>query len=338
MRKGKSPKKELSTESPKKTTWVDLLGFDKDRARLRDLLSEERLPTVILFEGKEGIAKSSLLFFLAALHFCSREDACGVCNSCQLIAANQHPDVLVIRGNGDSLKVSSISDISEFISFAPQTAAKHARRLVLIIDAEDLTTQAVNKLLKTLEEPSSSSRIFISTAKIRHLLPTLLSRCIHWRLRPPTPHDVEKIVRRNFADQQDLPNKEELAEISQRFGNAPGKILHFLEKREVHNEAIELLHCRSIGELLTLAENFKAQVDTRLFDFIQEFEYALNKLYREAAMTRDLSRTGNIRERRVFLSELKLLLNKQKIALNPQLVIERLGLCNFQTSRSDARV
>ncbi len=337
MRKGKSSKKEVGLESPKKSTWIDLLGFERDRSLLQTLLREERLPTVLLFEGKAGIGKSTLLYYLAALHFCVTEDACGHCSACQQIASNQHPDVLVISGNGDSLKVSSISDISEFISYAPHALGAHAKRIVLIIDAEDLTTQAVNKLLKTLEEPSLSSRIFISTAKIQHLLPTLLSRCVHWHLRPPTTAQVDSVVRRKLASQQqELPKTFDLDEICKRFGNAPGKVLQFLEKRSNPNGAAELLRCRTVGELLNFAETVKAQSDSPLWDFIQEFEYALNVQYREALKTKNPN-LGNMKERRAFLSELKIMVNQQKIALNSQMVVEKLGFYNLQSLRSDAR-
>lgn len=333
MRKEKTAKTEL--ENAEKVRWGDLLGFEKDKALLRELVREERLPNVLLFEGREGIGKSSLLFFLAALHFCEREDACGHCGSCQMLASNQHPDLLLVRGDGESLKVSSISDISEFIGYAPQASSRFARRLVLIIDAEHLTTAAVNKLLKTLEEPSASARILISTSRMRHLLATLLSRCVHWHLRPPSVEDVEVVVERK-APASEL-SKKELRELITRFGNSPSKVLRFLERKDQANDARNLVQCRKVGDILTFAETFK-QSEINLSDFIPDFEYALNALYRELAKTQDASRLGNIKERRAFLRELKELVNKHKIALNPQMVVEKLGFFNLQLPvRSDGR-
>ena len=143
MRKEKTSTANL--ENTEKISWVNLIGFEKDQRLLRTLILEEQLPTVMLFEGREGIGKSALLFYIAALHFCETQEACGLCNSCQMLASNKHPYLLVVKGDGDSLKVSSISDISEFMGYSPQAATRFARRLVLIVDAEDLTIAAVNK-------------------------------------------------------------------------------------------------------------------------------------------------------------------------------------------------
>ena len=220
MRKAKT--KQTEVEGTESVRWKDLLGFEKDQALLYKLVHEELLPTVLLFEGRAGIGKRSLLFFLAALHFCESSDACGNCASCQMIAANTHPDLLIIKGEGEALKASSVSDLSEFLNFSTQANGPFVRRLILLIDAEDLTISAVNKLLKTLEEPSPSARIFISSSRKKHLLPTLLSRCVQWHLKPPSVEDVGKILLKQCPNIEDLASREELDEWIFRFGNSPG--------------------------------------------------------------------------------------------------------------------
>jgi hypothetical protein len=327
LRKEKTVKTDV--ESHKQVCWKELLGFDKDRGLLQELLREERLPTVLLFEGKEGIGKSTLLYFLAALHFCETQNACGTCSSCWQVANNQHPDLLVVRGAGEALKVSSISEVGEFMNYAPQSPSRFAKRLVLIIDAEDLTLAAVNKLLKTLEEPSASSRIFISTSRMRKLLPTFLSRCVHWHVKPPSLEDVIRIVVRAFPHAQ---TEETLKELIFRFGNSPSQVMRHLVRNEQSQQAHQLIQCRKVGEILNFAETFRQQGDVSLGEFMREFEYALNKFYREVSETQDVSQIGQVFERRLFLRELKKLVNKQKIAVSPQMVVEKLGFFNLQIS------
>lgn len=325
LRKEKTPKATLETHD--KMEWVDLVGFENDKSLLRNLVLEERLPTVMLFEGREGMGKSMFLFYIAALHFCENQNACGNCNPCQMLANNKHPDLLVVRGNGETLKVSSISDIGEFLGYSPQSPHQLARRLVLIIDAEDLTTAAVNKLLKTMEEPSPSARILMSSSRMRNLLPTLLSRCVHWHLKPPSSKEVEQVITRKRPDEM---NKELVKQLIDRFGNSPGKVLKYLERVQSQSRAQNLTQCRKVGEILSFAESFKQEGENSLSEFLPEFECELNSLYREASTTQDISRLGSIAARRGYLKELKTLINKQKIALNSQMVIEKLGFYNLQ--------
>lgn len=325
-------------QSPETYHWGDAVGFEKDKILLRDLVREERLPTVILFEGKSGIGKSSLLFYLAALHFCETQDACGHCPACQRVATNQDPDLLLVKGEGDTLKVSAISDIGEFLSYAPQAKTKAARRIVLIVDAENLTIAAVNKLLKTLEEPSPSARIFISSSRMRQLLPTLLSRCVHWHLRPPSLEQVEALVLKKFPNIKNQISIEQLREVIHRYGHSPGKVFGFLERGLHHEAGRDLLQCKKVGEVLSFADTFR-QEEWKLADFLPEFEYALNKMYRDSYVSNDRSALGNMTARRSYLRELKTLVNKQKIAVNTQMAIETLAFYNLQIPvRSHGRV
>ncbi len=328
MRKEKTKQNEV--ESLEITSWKDLIGFEKDQARLRELVRDELLPTVLLFEGRAGIGKRSLLFFLAALHFCENSTACGQCNPCQLVAANKHPDLLVVKGDGEVLKASSVSDLGDFLNYSTQSDSLFARRILLLIDAEYLTTAAVNKLLKTLEEPSPSSRILISSSRKKYLLPTLLSRCVQWHLRPPAANDVETILVRECANLSEILSREELSESIARFGNSPGEVLNFLGQKLYQKSAEELMRCRKVGEVLSVAESFRHENEAKLSYFLPEFEYALNLMYKHVLSTRDFSHMGDLFHRRKFLKELKKLVNDQKIPLNSQMVIENLGFYNLK--------
>ncbi len=326
------------------TSWRELVGFEKDRAKIQSLMQQDRLPSVMLFEGREGIGKSLFLLQVAALHFCETQDACGSCQACVLVASNRHPDLLLIKGDGEALKVSSITEISEFLSFAPNQGSPLARRLVLIIDAEDLTSSAVNKLLVTLEEPARYGRILLSTAKTKHLLATLLSRCVRWNLVPPPAEQVVRFIETKLTKNAELPTKGELTDIMARLSYAPGKILHFLEKQRkgtLGQDVEGLLRCRNLDQVLIFAEKFRNQIDNGLFDFVQEFEYALNRMYRELAQAKTSPMLDEevLSERRKFLRQLKELVGKQKISLNSQMVLERLGFYSCSSAmRFDASV
>lgn len=332
----KESKTKAAQEIPEKISWKDLLAFDEDRKKLKELVRTENLPSVLLFEGRAGIGKKALLYYLAALHFCENGvEACGSCLPCQKIAMRQHPDVLVIEEGGEALKVASVADIEDFVAYAPQGSSVHAKRIVILIDAENLTISAVNKLLKTFEEPYSSTRIFLSTGRVKQLLPTLLSRCVRWHLKPPSREEIKQMVLGKFP----TTSEKILVALIEQYGHTPAKILQHLERHQSYeNEASRLLESFKVGDILSTAERFKQQETVSLTDFVADFEYALNKLYKQALSQNDFSKMGNPQSRREFLKKLKVLLYEKKTPVNPQMVLEKLGFFNLKISAgSDER-
>lgn len=269
-----------------------------DFQKLQRLFLDGNLPDVMLFEGRKGslskgMGKSKVLRRIAALHVCKTQTACGQCPPCQAIESDRHPDVLFVEESSESLKVEDIRDLSNFLSFAPQGDSPYARRIVILRNVETLTRPAVNKLLKTLEEPPPYGRILLSTQKAKVLLPTLLSRCVRWRLRP----------------EGDL-----------------------LSTRDSDNELLalakQLLTLRDAAKIVEFCEMVRPTIAPRLFDFIQEFEYSLNLLYRQALSDQSF-KAASLRHRRKVLHDIKDIVGRQRIALNPQLVLETLGFCNL---------
>ena len=115
-------------------------------------------------------------------------DACGVCPACTRIERGIHPDVVVIEpGDTGSIKIDAIRDIVERAGYRP---FEGRRRVVIIDQADALVTQAQNALLKTLEEPPSSSVFILVSARADSLLPTVQSRCPRLRFHQLGPEDV----------------------------------------------------------------------------------------------------------------------------------------------------
>jgi DNA polymerase-3 subunit delta' len=104
-------------------------------------------------------------------------DACGTCTACVRIARGVHPDVLVVEpGDSGAIKIDQVRDIVDRAAFRP---FEGRRRIVIVADADALVPAAQNALLKTLEEPPSSSVFILITSRPDVLLPTVRSRCIH---------------------------------------------------------------------------------------------------------------------------------------------------------------
>ena len=75
--------------------------------------------------------------------------------------------------------------LQEHLALSPAPPARF--RVAVVADADELSVQAANRLLKTLEEPPPRARILLSTSREGAMLPTVLSRCVRWRVAPPDP-------------------------------------------------------------------------------------------------------------------------------------------------------
>jgi DNA polymerase-3 subunit delta' len=115
-------------------------------------------------------------------------DACGVCAACRRIARHVHPDVIVVEpGDNGSIKIDQVRDVVDRVGYRP---FEGRRRVVIIDQADALVTAAQNALLKTLEEPPSSSVLVLVTSLPDVLLATVRSRCPQLRFRGLSAQEI----------------------------------------------------------------------------------------------------------------------------------------------------
>ena len=120
-------------------------------------------------------------------------DACGVCAACVRIARGVHPDVPIVEPAETGLiRLDPVRDVIDRAAYRP---FEGRRRVVIIDDADALLPQAQNALLKTLEEPTSSSVFILVTSKPDLLLPTVRSRCIRLSFARGAGDDVDADAR-----------------------------------------------------------------------------------------------------------------------------------------------
>lgn len=157
----------------------DIVGHEAVVGLLRRSLTEGRLPHALLFHGPHGVGKRSVALSLAAAMNCERRagaggDCCGTCASCLKIARDLHPDVVMFTLEKTVVPIESIRKLKEEARYRPYEGS---RRVFLIDPADRLSIAAQNALLKTLEEPSSTSCIILITTRLMNLLATTRSRC-----------------------------------------------------------------------------------------------------------------------------------------------------------------
>ena len=183
-----------------------VIGQDKILALLQRGLKEGNIAHAYLLLGPRHVGKRTLALNLAqALNCDDAEPPCGQCRSCLRIAASKHADV--ISSGLDSRTEISIDDIRELqrIANLPPYEGKH--KVFIIDDAEYMSTEATNSLLKILEEPPPGIIWLLLVTKESRLLPTVISRCQRLELKPIPLKQTRQILTERYKV---APDKAEL--------------------------------------------------------------------------------------------------------------------------------
>jgi len=143
---------------------------------LKNSLMNDMVAHAYAFSGPKGIGKKTVANAFAALLLCeSLEDtkACGECMACKTYQNSSNPDVLILDGHDGSIGVDEIRGLQSHIVLRPLYSK---RKVYIICDADKMTLQAQNCLLKTLEEPPSYAVIILTVSNYNSLMETIKSR------------------------------------------------------------------------------------------------------------------------------------------------------------------
>ena len=175
----------------------------KEILSLQKLIQQNRMAHAVLISGEPGTGKRTLAMLLASALMCiaDTEKPCGTCPGCRLAQSGEHPDITVIEKgkplSPDTAKGRStipVDDIREMIMLCSRYAFEGGNRAVIIADAENMTVQAQNCLLKILEEPPHNTYFILTSAHPEQLLMTVRSRCRPVRIIPWEQEYIKKIL------------------------------------------------------------------------------------------------------------------------------------------------
>lgn len=180
--------------------------IQKLKETLSEALSEGILSHAILIEGPKGTGKRDLILWLAEAILCPKEvPPCGNCAVCRKVRDGNHPDVETILPEKDSIGIGSIRSLKESLFLAPSEAQQ---KVYLIPNAEKMTVEAQNALLKSLEEPPSYARFLLTAENKNDLLDTIRSRVTIYTLEAPSRKacaaELQKLLPELSAEDADL--------------------------------------------------------------------------------------------------------------------------------------
>lgn len=150
-------------------------GFAALHPYLRVQLNEGRLSHAYVFTGSGGEEQAwSLAAALCCLHPEEDGSACGSCQACKNIANGVYPDVRLFDPEGASHRVERMRKLVEQAALTPIAGAG---KCFIIRQAENMSDEGANTLLKLLEEPEEDTVLVLLASSPDALLPTILSRC-----------------------------------------------------------------------------------------------------------------------------------------------------------------
>lgn len=175
---------------------------------LCDRHNQQGLPHALLISGASGTGKQSFANHLAAFLLCQNNDrartqsACGQCQSCQLLKAGSHPDLLFAKPEDKSrqIRIDSIRKVNEFLAQTPQISQS---QVVILNPLDVLNGNAANALLKTLEEPAGQSYLLLLGERVGSVMPTIRSRCQILSLPMPSSDEAVNWLSNQFSQTYD---------------------------------------------------------------------------------------------------------------------------------------
>ena len=207
-----------------------IIGNTKIKDTLNSIIEKNNILHGYMFIGIEGIGKMLFATQFAKMLLCTAEKnkPCNCCKSCIEFAGNSNPDFKIIESDGNSIKIEQIRLMNSKIIEKPITSA---RKVYIINDAQKMTVDAQNCLLKTLEEPPEYATLILICSNEAQMLNTIKSRCTKINFKSLSTNEIN-----TYFENQIDNNIIRLAE------GSIGKVQKLKEKTELYAQLESFLN------------------------------------------------------------------------------------------------
>ena len=154
--------------------------------RLVTSFKNNRIGHAYMFDGEHGTGKEATALFFAKLLLCAKPETnvpCETCSSCRRIISHNHPNVTILRPDGQSIKKEQMD---ELITEMTKKGYETGRKVYIVSRADRMNNSSANTLLKYLEEPDGDVTAILLTDSYQSMLPTIRSRCQRISFLPPS--------------------------------------------------------------------------------------------------------------------------------------------------------
>lgn len=252
----------------------EIVGQKRIKSWMQHVIKNDEMGHAYAFSADEGMGKMTIANVFSKMLLCthlqqaneaydSQEliEACGKCRSCKTFDSGANPDFYYLKKEKMSIGVDDIRRLQHSVSISPM----YSRRKVYIIpEAELLTGQAQNALLKTIEEPPVEIVILMLTKNYEAFLETIQSRVVKKELEKYSKEDIEKYIESRYNGEANLEFIVKIADGNIGFARKLIEEEEFILLRErVFNVIMDLVERKSESNLTLLSlleeqkENYK---------------------------------------------------------------------------------
>ena len=240
-------------------TFEEIVGNEHIIKNLQSAVSTNTISHAYIIDGAEGLGKKLLANTFAKTLQCEKGGTtpCDECISCHTFDSGNNPDIIYVVPT--KTKALGIEDIrNQMVNIANIKPYKNKYKIFIIDNADTMTVQAQNAILKTIEEPTSYSVFILLSTNSASFLPTVLSRCILIKLKPLSEEIVKKYIMDN------LKVSEEKAGVYSAFAlGSIGKAKQLIESEEF---AVKRQN------IIDTLNKIKKSDDIEIFELAKSFE------------------------------------------------------------------
>ncbi len=256
----------------------ELIGQEHVQKTLANAIEGHRLAHGYIFSGQRGTGKTTVARILARCLNCIQGPTatpCGICSSCTEISAGNSPDVIEIDA-ASNRGINEMREIRENVRYRP---ARDKYKVFIVDEAHQITKEAFNALLKTLEEPPEWVVFILCTTEANEIPNTIASRCQQFTFRSV---DFTELIKRMkwIADQEGIETSDEVLSVIAQAGEGSVRdSLSALDQAiaccgmKLNVEQIRaLLGMFGADSLRAIAEAVDTQDSGRMLDIVDELK------------------------------------------------------------------
>lgn len=249
--------------------FAEIYGHDRIKEHLQRAIELGKVSHAYIFNGSLGAGKKEIALLFSKTLQCEqgKMEPCNACHSCiQADSANQPDIIWVHHEKPGSIGVDDIRD--QVIGDMQIKPYSSKYKIYIIDEAEKLTVQAQNALLKTIEEPPAYGIVILLTTNADIFLQTILSRCVRLDFKPVS----DELVRKYLKDHYEVTDYEVRFAIAFAQGNI-GRAVTIVTSREFAQLKEEVMHVIRYAKEMTVSEimaevkniaNYKLTIDDYL--------------------------------------------------------------------------
>jgi DNA polymerase III subunit gamma/tau len=258
--------------------FAELIGQEHVRTTLENAIAQRRIAHGYIFSGQRGTGKTTVARILARCLNCidgPTSTPCGVCASCLEIAGGNSPDVIEIDA-ASNRGINEMRELRENVRYRP---ARDRYKVFIVDEAHQITSEAFNALLKTLEEPPEWAVFILCTTEVHKIPTTIASRCQQFSFRSVDFAEVVKRMEEICAKEGIETNPEVLSVLAQAGEGSVRDSLSALDQAiaccGTKLDAVEvrgMLGLFSLDSLGEVSDALKSEDSRKMLDLVMELE------------------------------------------------------------------